>query len=100
MECDTLLQKALSAPAHRERGTVRALTASLLRRITPARTPRAESIAADPVLRRCVSQLLAASTAPTLDEAVRGLMQLIHAGAAQGGPSQEGAGASDGAESV
>ena len=96
MECDTLLQKALSAPAHCERVTVRALTAALLRRITPARTPGAEPIAADPVLMRCVSQLLAAPTAPTLDEAVRGLTQLIHAGAAPWGPDnrRRGGGAS------
>jgi hypothetical protein len=70
MEYDTLLAKALAAPASRERAATRALVAALLRRPS-----------AQPALLRCVAQLLAAPSALTLDEAVRGLTQLIHAGA-------------------
>jgi hypothetical protein len=76
MEYDTLLAKALAAPASRERAATRALVAALLRR------PSAQPVAvAEPALLRCVAQLLAAPSALTLDEAVRGLTQLIHAGA-------------------
>jgi hypothetical protein len=74
MEYDTLLAKALAAPASRERAATRALVAALLRR------PSAQPVA-EPALLRCVAQLLAAPSALTLDEAVRGLTQLIHAGA-------------------